>query len=219
MSIQQEKFKEIADAIREKTNSTGKIKPSEFAGKVDEVYEAGKTKGIEEGKQAEQDRFWDVYQKSGQPMTLTQLFAYDAWTDAIYKPKYTLRSSATSISYTYYSSLITDTIVDIDATDKTLVDTFSYAGQLVTVRKLIVSENTKYTTPFRGTGRLVNLTIEGVIGQDGFDVSPCTKLTHDSLMSILNAGRNCTLNLGTANLEKLSIEEKAAAIEKGCTLI
>ena len=41
MSVQQEKFTEIADAIRAKTGETDLIKPSEFAGKVKDVYDAG----------------------------------------------------------------------------------------------------------------------------------------------------------------------------------
>lgn len=45
MSAQQEKFTEIADAIREKTGTTDLIKPSEFADKVSEVYDAGYEKG------------------------------------------------------------------------------------------------------------------------------------------------------------------------------
>lgn len=50
MSVQQEKFKEIADAIREKTGSTDLIKPSEFASKVGEVYEAGQQSMVDESK-------------------------------------------------------------------------------------------------------------------------------------------------------------------------
>lgn len=41
MSIQQEKFTDIANKIREKTNSSEKIKPDDFAKKIDEVYKAG----------------------------------------------------------------------------------------------------------------------------------------------------------------------------------
>lgn len=41
MSIQQEKFKAIADKIREKTNKTDVIKPNDFVNKIDEVYNAG----------------------------------------------------------------------------------------------------------------------------------------------------------------------------------
>lgn len=41
MSIQQEKFKEIADAIRAKTGETAPIKPSAFANKIPNVYNRG----------------------------------------------------------------------------------------------------------------------------------------------------------------------------------
>lgn len=93
--------------------------------------------------------------------------------------------------------------------------------RLHTIVKIILRADGSQTfaAAFNNCSALENVEIEGTIGKDGFNVSSCTKLTHDSLMSILNAGRNCTLNLGTANLEKLSVEEKAVAIEKGCTLI
>ena len=55
-----------------------------------------------------------------------------------------------------------------------------------------------------------------------FDVSKCIKLTHDSLMSILNNLTTKTsttkLTLGATNLAKLSDEEKAIATNKGWTL-
>lgn len=42
MSIQQEKFKAIADKIRDKTGETDLIKPNDFVNKIDDVYDAGK---------------------------------------------------------------------------------------------------------------------------------------------------------------------------------
>lgn len=67
MSYQQEKFKEIADAIREKTGTNDLIKPSEFAEKIDDVYAAGQNsggggydEGFEEGKEAEKREQWDA---------------------------------------------------------------------------------------------------------------------------------------------------------------
>ena len=42
MSYQQEKFKEIADVIREKTGTEETIKPSQFKDKISEVFDAGK---------------------------------------------------------------------------------------------------------------------------------------------------------------------------------
>lgn len=45
MSYQQEKFKEIANKIREKTGTTTLIVPNDFASKIDDVYEAGRATG------------------------------------------------------------------------------------------------------------------------------------------------------------------------------
>lgn len=66
-------------------------------------------------------------------------------------------------------------------------------------------------------------TITGAIGLTvSFDLSSCTKLTHDSLMNVLNGLRTVTgkktLTLGSTNLAKLTDEEKAVATAKGWTL-
>ena len=55
-----------------------------------------------------------------------------------------------------------------------------------------------------------------------FALSDCTKLTHQSLMNVLNSIQTVsatkTLTLGSTNLAKLTDEEKAIATEKGWTL-
>ena len=55
------------------------------------------------------------------------------------------------------------------------------------------------------------------------DLSPCSKLTHDSLMNVINEAADVTsspktLTLGSTNLNKLTDEEKAIATNKGWTL-
>ena len=50
MSYQQEKFKEIADKIRELTDTTELIVPNEFATRLDDVYEAGRVAGGGDGE-------------------------------------------------------------------------------------------------------------------------------------------------------------------------
>ena len=54
------------------------------------------------------------------------------------------------------------------------------------------------------------------------DLSPCTALTHDSLVDLFNViatvSGNTTLTLGETNLAKLTDEEKAIATGKGWTL-
>ncbi len=77
---------------------------------------------------------------------------------------------------------------------------------MITIRKLIVSENTPLApTGFRFATNLVNLIIEGVIGQNGFDVQYSTKLSKASIVSIINAlsattsGLTVTLSLKAVN--------------------
>lgn len=99
---------------------------------------------------------------------------------------------------------------------------------LKTIDKLIVSESTPYNSTFGwGGSTLENLTVEGVIGKNGFSVSVCSKLTVDSLLSILNALQDKTedtsgtiwkVTLGSTNTAKLTEEELNIAYEKGWTV-
>jgi hypothetical protein len=80
-----------------------------------------------------------------------------------------------------------------------------------------------FSNTFSGCIALENLTMGGTIGQNGFNVSESTKLTHDSLMSIINCLEAKTegtwaVTLGTTNLAKLTDAEKAIATQKGWTL-
>ena len=83
MSIQQEKFTEIADAIREKTGTTDLIKPSEFASKVNDVYQAG--------KKSQYDEFWDSFQANGERTRYDFAFGGTGWKQDTLKPKYLIK--------------------------------------------------------------------------------------------------------------------------------
>ena len=95
-----------------------------------------------------------------------------------------------------------------------------------TIDELISSETTKFhATAFQNAINLTNMSVSGVIANNGFDVSYCPKLTHDSLMSIINAlkdysgtGTTHTVTFGTTNTAKLTDTEKAIATQKGWTL-
>lgn len=79
-----------------------------------------------------------------------------------------------------------------------------------------------------GLGRFFNgcSSLTDITGNPNFkvslDLSPCTKLTHDSLMVVINGLQTVTtkqtLTLGTTNLAKLTDEEKKVATDKGWTL-
>lgn len=59
---------------------------------------------------------------------------------------------------------------------------------LITIDKLTVTENVKWTTTvFQDCEKLENLIIEGIIGQDGFDVHWSTNLSKTSIESIMTA--------------------------------
>lgn len=108
-----------------------------------------------------------------------------------------------------------------------LLNTFGWTYNLHTIEKVILREDgtNTFTNPFVSCDSLTNLTIEGKIGQNGFSVQWSNNLTHDSLMSIINAlqdknsvGGTWTVTLGTKNLAKLTDAEKAIATERGWTL-
>lgn len=116
----------------------------------------------------------------------------------------------------------------VDFTNATACGTtgpFEYCEQLVTIDGIRMAETTPINRYFVRCGELVNVTFEGVIGQNGLNVSWSTKLSHDSLMSIINClkdysgtGTTKTVTLGATNLAKLTTAEKAVATQKGWTL-
>lgn len=235
MSIQQQKFKEIADKIREKLGTTDSIKPSDFAGKIDEVYTAGQNaggggsdaptyeQGFEDGKIAERDAFWDAYQDSGNRRNYTYAFYQSSWVDDIYHPKYPIICNG-ACGYMYAYSGVTDTIVPIEVYHKTSTALFQNSS-IKTIRSLKVVEGGNFTNWFVQCGNLEDITFteDSVIGNN-ISLSSCKNLTHTSLLSILNAladktsdtsGTQFVCTLGTDNLNKLTNEEKAIATGKG----
>lgn len=106
-----------------------------------------------------------------------------------------------------------------------VVGPFEYCEQVATLDGIRMAETTPINRYFVRCYALVNCPFEGVIGQNGLNVSWSTKLSHDSIMSIINclkdysgSGTTHTVTLGTANLAKLTDEEKAIATEKGWSL-
>lgn len=104
---------------------------------------------------------------------------------------------------------------------------FSGCRKLHTIEGVDFSSARAVKYAFANCPELVNLTFNGVIKVTDLDLSSCTKLTHDSLMSAINAlldhktaGTSGTfkLILGTTNLAKLTDAEKAIATQRGWTL-
>lgn len=212
------------------------------------VYEAG----IEEGKQAEVILFWNTYQDYGNRTDYTNAYAEGnsgtRWVNGVtYRPLYPMKpklaqamyfgtklpyeelkkvdfSTCTDLYQTFaYGTMTQLGIIDMSKATRANV-AFDTCSKLHTIDKIISSAITTFVSnTFRGCTALVNVLFEGVIAKNGLDVSPCTLLTHDSLMSIINCLKDgvsgLTATLGATNLAKLTDAEKAIATQKGWTLL
>lgn len=95
------------------------------------------------------------------------------------------------------------------------------------IDEFICSERTIFVNDtFHQATYLESVTFSGAIASDNFNVSYCPKLTHDSLMSIINTLKDFsgttttkTCTLGTTHLNNLTEIEKATATQKGWSLV
>lgn len=102
---------------------------------------------------------------------------------------------------------------------------FSYCEVLSSIPPINMSKASSFTSMFAYCYALVDLSIVGTINKTGLDISYSTLLSHDSLMSIINALADKTgvsgtfkVTLGSTNLAKLTADEIAIAEGKGWTL-
>ena len=71
-------------------------------------YDKGVTDGIEAGKQAEYDAFWDMYQQNGERKEYSYAFAGEGWNDTTFQPKYSI--APTKTVHMFSASHITDLV-------------------------------------------------------------------------------------------------------------
>lgn len=210
--------------------------------------------GFAAGKQAEYDAFWDVYQENGTLTKYDGAFYGGGWTDGTFKPKYdivpivatnmfrscgvtNIKASLEAVGVVLDTSNCTGMVYSFNAAVTTALPKIDFTGCVTTdsafleCRKLedvsiVVKESNTYSSTFNACVALKNLTVEGTIGQNGFNVSSSPLLTHDSLMSIINAlkdysgsGSTYSVTLGSENLAKLTDAEKMQAVNRGWTLV
>lgn len=72
---------------------------------------------------------------------------------------------------------------------------FAYCYWLVTIEKLVISENTTPNGTFSGCRSLENIVIEGTIGKNGWDMKDSTNLSRASITSIMAALSTTTTGL------------------------
>jgi len=133
------------------------------------------------------------------------------------------KSDTTGNYATFVACTALETIEDIGLMPNFSYNmTFANCKKLKTIAAMRVDADTAYNRAFAGCGALENITIIGVIGQNGFDVQYSPLLTHDSLLSIINAladksGIDGTwkITLGTTNCAKLSDADKQLIVDRG----
>ena len=239
----------LAAKFRAKLGTSATINPQDFESKVDAVFDAG--------KKSEYDAFWDTYQSNGTRKNYHSAFAGDGWKQTNFKPKYTVRPS--EARNMFYQSPLTDLTLThkLDFSEVTalsdfiarssvtkvpainlskIIDSlyvFENAFALVTVENLIFPTS-PFTVNISGIfyrcNALENITITGTIQNTGCDLHWSTKLTVESLTSILTAlSKNSSVAAGksitfpTAAQAKIQADTTAkgqydAAIAAGWTI-
>lgn len=188
-----------------------------IANNVQKVFD----KGFSDGKQAEYDAFWDAEQEKGNRTTYS--YGFYAWRAEAFNPKYPIiMSGNSSAGIAAFNGLRAKEIkvkVKVDCPSNNLFQSMLTE----TISELELTENATFTGWFNSSKYLANLNVTGVIANSGFNVSGCP-LTHDSLMSIIEAlktytdGSTHSITLGSTNLAKLTDAEKAIATEKGWSM-
>ena len=156
-----------------------------------EGYSKGEADGLTAGKQAEWSDFWDAYQKKGASKNYGYNFNQNGWTDANYNPKYPIITSNTvgSAESIFQWSDITDTKVPIEINSASKANSiFHGCDLLTTIRELFINQyEFDFSNWFKGCKALKYLNIKGQIKGQFFDLSESPELTHDSLMTAVNA--------------------------------
>lgn len=118
-------------------------------------------------------------------------------------------------------------VIDLTGAVGSLTTTFAY-GEIFNIDKLIVKETTAFiSNTFQNQSKLEEIRFEGVIGVNDLNLQWSTKLSHESLMSIINclqdksgdtSGTTWKVTIGSTNLAKLTEEEVEIAKNKGWTV-
>ena len=221
---------------------------------VDSMVAAAEQRGNEAGRQAEYNRFWDAFTANGTRTMYPFAFAYSGLGEFMPPDKFEQTTLSYNMFYSstfkrlpaglrmpnlnttqtgmyawsreMFSWSSIEYLHDIEAgAPLEYVSTFRGCKKLITIEKVRVHESTRFDNTFQQCSSLTNITFDGVIGTNGLNLQDSASLTHDSLMSVINAlqdksadtsGTQWTLTIGSTNLAKLDPEtELAIAWNKG----
>lgn len=183
-------------AIKESITSKGVEVPdgtptSEYADKVDEVYEAG--------KKSQYDEFWDIAQQNGNQKYFMGCFGGHIWTAENFKPKYDIVNPKNCVHMFYYSRMKIDLVEHLSKLGRKMLinednncswaNAFAYS-QFTRIGAIYSNgTSTEWSSTFIGAQKLV--TIDEVGNYSGGDVyfTDNTFRQCDSLENIRVRGR------------------------------
>lgn len=177
-----------------------------------QVYEAGKAAG---------EFDWDAFQVNGNRANYEHAFVYN-WTDDNYAPKHPIIGKLTQA---FYMSQISNVKMPLVATGA--FNSVFQSSSVVIIPRLDLSGVTSIFNAFYGAKQITSILFTGLIRVNGLDVSPCPKLTKQSLVSLLNcledktgdtSGTQWVVTIGATNKAKLTAAELARAEDKGWTV-
>ncbi len=170
------------------------------------------------------NRWNDYNYKPIYPMKLynvNYMFANSAITQVGYYDEFDFSGFTNNILYMFYKSAVKKIKLMDFTLSKTLDSVFRECKSLETIELLRFSAVNTYNNTFLGCTALENIVVEGEIA-NSISFSDSNKLTHDSLMSVINAlaivETTKTLTLHADSKALLTDAEKAIATEKGWTI-
>ena len=176
MSTQQTKFKEIADAIRDKTGSTELIKPSAFKDEIPKVYD----KGYQDGSEVAQKK--PYFNTSSPAPHHEYLFFANRWNDYL---DYWDLSNIANGAYLFYNSTTLTRVPPLGTSKCTRLNfTFYQCKLLEIIEGIDFSANPNTQECFRFCSALKTIIINGVI-PCSIDFKDCVVLDKTTITSIM----------------------------------
>lgn len=189
---------------------------------VTDIFNDGKTAGIEEGKQAERNTFWDAFlDRDG---NYKSVFNNDLWTDEVYNPNKPIIITASNADMLFNNARITNTKVPIEIRVASAGMMFSSCKLLKTIPYIGFFGVTNTGSIFSQCYELENVTFGGEI-TTGFSFGHCSKLTNASVQSYLDhlvdlTGQTSPNVIFHANVGKqLTDAQKATFTAKNYTVV
>ena len=233
----------LKNAIRIDNEACDKARAEGYTAGHAAGYGKGQADGIEQGKQAEYDRFWDAYQQSGNRTDFQYAYGGIGWTDETYKPKYIDRpvigegmfykssvtalavdtSQCTSLGYFLRNNTAIKAIALIDA--QKAGDLYWTFGGCTSLESLgiILAESNMYTNAFYNLPALKHMTVEGTIAKS-INFQWSNLLTNASVQSVidhlkdLTGAATQTLTLHADVKAKITDAQKSSITAKNWTL-